>query len=93
MFEKLLVTAGLKAPNTGYIWSLEGDHYLAFLKNEQGEVIKQGDHTFRSLFEAKEWLNDLGAHEIVMEQSTAYFEMVGLDDTKDELRGRSELRM
>ena len=81
MLEKFLVNTGLKPANKGFIWSLEGDHYLAFQKNEVGDIVKQADHAFRSLVEAKDWLHADGVSDIKMEQSSAYFEMVGQDKT------------
>jgi hypothetical protein len=91
MFEKLLVQTGIKPANKGFIWSLEGDHYLAFQKDADGNLVKQAEHAFRSLVEAKAWLHSDGVKDITMEQSNAYFEMVGQDHTKDELQGHNPL--
>ncbi|MDX1452845.1 MAG: DUF6482 family protein [Oleiphilaceae bacterium] len=78
MFEKLM-SFGSKSENTGVIWSLEGDHYLAFQLSPQGDVVQQADHAFKCLSLAREWLENQGVETISLRQSNAYFEMVGQD--------------
>ncbi len=78
MFEKLM-SFGSKSENTGVIWSLEGDHYLAFEMSPEGEIVERADHAFKSLALAKEWLESHGVETISLRQSNAYFEMVGQD--------------
>lgn len=78
MFEKLMSFGG-KTDNTGVIWSLEGDHYIAFQMSPQGDIVDQAEHAFKSLALAREWLQKQGVQTISLRQSNAYFEMVGQD--------------
>jgi hypothetical protein len=78
MFDRILNHTN-KPVKQGFIWSLEGDHYLAFELDADGNTQHQADHAFKSFIQAKEWLQDRGVTNIQMEQSSAYFEMIGQD--------------
>ncbi len=62
---------------TGKIWSLEGNLYVAFQLDAAGQVVKRAEHPFRCVTEAKSWLEDEGVAKVTVEQSQAYFEMIG----------------
>jgi hypothetical protein len=76
MFEPLL---SLKSPITkrGIIESVKGNHYLALQLDNEGNILKQAPHSFKSLTQATQWLRKHDIHTISLRQSPAYFEMTG----------------
>lgn len=76
MFEQLL-TFSSSFKNMGIICSVQGGHYLAVHMNPSGEVIQHAGQPFRSLVQARTWLQKQGIQCISLRQSPAYFEMIG----------------
>lgn len=65
---------------TGKIWSLEGNIYVALMVNEDGALVKQANPPFKTVTDAKSWLKAEGVGEIEVDQSGAYFEMIGTSE-------------
>ena len=78
MFEQLI---SLRGPfgKCGVVESVKSNHYLGDELDKQGNVIKQAPKPFKSLTQAKAWLKKQGIHTISIRQSSAYFEMIGLE--------------
>ena len=76
MLDKLLYFKN-HTENAGVIWSLEGDHYLAFELSPEGDIVNQAEGAFKSLSLARHWLQEAGVKSISLRQSSAYLEMIG----------------
>lgn len=63
-------------PFNGEIISLEGDIYIARLKDAEGNIVQSCDHHFPCMVNARHWLKRKGVSDIEFHQSTAYFEMI-----------------
>ena len=77
MFEQLI---SFKNPvnKRGVVKSVKASLYLAHQEDDEGNIVKQAPHGFKSLALAKQWLKKQGIHTISLRQSSAYFEMIGL---------------